>query len=704
MATTSEFNFRPLGLGLGTPGCPFMVMSIGAGANVAKQQGDQAAELRPIFKKMKAVQDMVRYTKEELVKHAKRFYRCPPELEYSKLSVVVPEAQRERNRQQVLQLIGSEEDTWRAPAGEAGARKPGWDAAEGPEAGRRADGPEGKEEFAKIQTAAEVGQKAWRPTVGQTATDLERAVKQIRGILNRLAPEKFERLFQQLLEVVTTAETLRKTITLVFEKAVSEPSFTFLYVDLCMGLSKELPEFPPPAGETKPIAFRKVLLNTCHDEFESARQERLAQRARGAAGEDPDEADRRVKQRMIGTVRLIAHLYLKGEVPQWVMSELVQDLLHPPKGQATDEDDVETLCEMFAVAGKALEERAQDGGGKDGKGSEKAKVERHFKRLAELSQDKSLSSRVRFLVRDILDLRANKWVPRREVQTAKKLDEIRAEAELALGVSIPKTDAGAGSFASLAPRGGQREVELFPALREGGAAGQGRYTHRTGAGEVASGLLGDFVPRATPPAATGNVNRSDEELEKMMRGMIEEFVAVGDEKELVTCMNDLNNPAWMPKLVSEVATRMLDMTSERDQGMAIKLMGVLTRRGYVQSAHLTQSLGTLLSEMGDLSMDYPLATRLLGSLLGSVIADGTVPLTALPPLFAPIEDPYLRREMALFVINHMRSRMDDAKIGAAFREHGISGASFLSHNPEVDGDMPDVADFLKENDLAFIPA
>ena len=60
--------------------------------------------------------------------------------------------------------------------------------------------------------------------------------------------------------------------------------------------------------------------------------------------------------------------------------------------------------------------------------------------------------------------------------------------------------------------------------------------------------------------------------------------------------------------------------------------------------------------------------------------------------------------MALFVINHMRSRMDDAKIGAAFREHGISGASFLSHNPEVDGDMPDVADFLKENDLAFIPA
>lgn len=56
----------------------------------------------------------VRYTKEELVQYAKRWTRCPPELEFSKLSLVVPEAARDRNRAEVLKLIGGgEEDTWR---------------------------------------------------------------------------------------------------------------------------------------------------------------------------------------------------------------------------------------------------------------------------------------------------------------------------------------------------------------------------------------------------------------------------------------------------------------------------------------------------------------------------------------------------------------------------------------------------------------
>ena len=29
-----------------------------------------------------------------------------------------------------------------------------------------------------------------------------------------------------------------------------------------------LPEFPPAEGETRPMTFRKVLLNTCQEEFE----------------------------------------------------------------------------------------------------------------------------------------------------------------------------------------------------------------------------------------------------------------------------------------------------------------------------------------------------------------------------------------------------------------------------------------------------
>lgn len=35
-----------------------------------------------------------------------------------------------------------------------------------------------------------------------------------------------------------------------------------------------LPEFPPAEGDTRPMTFRKVLLNTCQEEFEGTHEAR----------------------------------------------------------------------------------------------------------------------------------------------------------------------------------------------------------------------------------------------------------------------------------------------------------------------------------------------------------------------------------------------------------------------------------------------
>jgi translation initiation factor 4G len=45
-------------------------------------------------------------------------------------------------------------------------------------------------------------------------------IKLIKGVLNKLTPEKFEKLVTQVLDVVTTANILKETIRLVFENAV----------------------------------------------------------------------------------------------------------------------------------------------------------------------------------------------------------------------------------------------------------------------------------------------------------------------------------------------------------------------------------------------------------------------------------------------------------------------------------------------------
>ncbi len=64
------------------------------------------------------------------------------------------------------------------------------------------------------------------------------ATKSVKGTLNKLTPEKFERLLQQLVDVVTSAEILHTTISLVFESAVAQPTFVAMYADLCDRLSK----------------------------------------------------------------------------------------------------------------------------------------------------------------------------------------------------------------------------------------------------------------------------------------------------------------------------------------------------------------------------------------------------------------------------------------------------------------------------------
>ena len=69
-------------------------------------------------------------------------------------------------------------------------------------------------------------------------SDMVQALKAVKGVLNKLTPEKFDRLLAQLLDNVKSAEILHGTISLVFENAVAQPTFVGLYAMLCEQLSK----------------------------------------------------------------------------------------------------------------------------------------------------------------------------------------------------------------------------------------------------------------------------------------------------------------------------------------------------------------------------------------------------------------------------------------------------------------------------------
>jgi translation initiation factor 4G len=64
------------------------------------------------------------------------------------------------------------------------------------------------------------------------------AARAVKGILNKLTPENFDRLLAQVLDTVRDAAVLHATILLVFENAVAQPTFAFMYAQLCDRLSK----------------------------------------------------------------------------------------------------------------------------------------------------------------------------------------------------------------------------------------------------------------------------------------------------------------------------------------------------------------------------------------------------------------------------------------------------------------------------------
>ena len=69
-----------------------------------------------------------------------------------------------------------------------------------------------------------------------------------------------------------------------------------------------------------------------------------------------------------------------------------------------EEENVEAICQFFKTMGKLLDE--------DPKASRINDF--YFSRLKDLASNARLAPRLRFMIDDVLDLRANRWVPRRE--------------------------------------------------------------------------------------------------------------------------------------------------------------------------------------------------------------------------------------------------------------------------------------------------
>jgi translation initiation factor 4G len=90
---------------------------------------------------------------------------------------------------------------------------------------------------ALVKSAArwQIGAAGSTAVLGETA-------KKIKGILNKITLEKFQKLSEDLMTLikasVSRVEELIEVVDLVFDKALAEPSFGMIYAELCSMLNQ----------------------------------------------------------------------------------------------------------------------------------------------------------------------------------------------------------------------------------------------------------------------------------------------------------------------------------------------------------------------------------------------------------------------------------------------------------------------------------
>jgi translation initiation factor 4G len=107
-------------------------------------------------------------------------------------------------------------------------------------------------------------------------------------------------------------------ISLVSDKAMMEPTFCFMYVELCVHLSLGVPKFPLEEPNGKPIGFKRVLLNTCQTEFEGA--DDMHAQLKEMIGLELLQKQQLLKRRSLGNFRFIAELFTQKMLPKQIVN------------------------------------------------------------------------------------------------------------------------------------------------------------------------------------------------------------------------------------------------------------------------------------------------------------------------------------------------------------------------------------------------
>uniref|UniRef100_UPI00358DDA42 eukaryotic translation initiation factor 4 gamma 1-like n=1 Tax=Myxine glutinosa TaxID=7769 RepID=UPI00358DDA42 len=244
---------------------------------------------------------------------------------------------------------------------------------------------------------------AWRPSTKTGITSCDQDVcRQFRVLLNKMTPENFGRLINQMKRVnITKEEDLEDIVQLVLDKAIKESKFSEVYAHVCHHLAKIEVQGRDKPG--KVLNFHTLLIESCKNEL------RMGNDANSSS--DDDASKEKGRQRALGHVVFIGELFNAQVLDESFITNTGKGLL-----QDGNEQSLECFCRLIGIAGKVID-------------STQAKMmDEYFTFLDKLMKERKMVPRIRFMLQDLVDLRMHNWIPRRKVERPNYLQTIREEA------------------------------------------------------------------------------------------------------------------------------------------------------------------------------------------------------------------------------------------------------------------------------------
>ncbi len=189
---------------------------------------------------------------------------------------------------------------------------------------------------------------------------------------------------------------------MIFNKCIKEPNYIDLYMEIVDQLFAKF-------KANKDLNFKRLFLNYCQEKLQAQDNDILLI----ATGEEDDDTVMKKKERIMGSMRLIGELFVRGAVPD----EYVKQCLDTLMNKALDDNVDSAVCLLRGIGKRLYQYFAFEAKLTTMTKRPKLRVKKFTKemlddyidRLVALRQTDKLSSRVKFAIQDLVDAKNKDW-------------------------------------------------------------------------------------------------------------------------------------------------------------------------------------------------------------------------------------------------------------------------------------------------------